>query len=52
MKIAFATWYMESAWTKLGRLRNVRFLHKLFNVCYSARIQEFKAQIIAMEVRS
>lgn len=49
MKIALATWYMETAWTRMGSLRNVRALHKLFNLAYGARKAEYIAQILALE---
>ena len=46
MKIKLATWYMESLWLKLGSLRNVCILHKLFNMAYGARKEEYRAQIL------
>lgn len=45
-----ATWYMETAWLKMGWLRNLKPLHKLFNVAYSIRKQEYLDQIMAMPV--
>lgn len=45
MKSKLATWYMDKAWVNMGSLRNVRAFHKLFNVAYAARKQEYIKQI-------
>jgi hypothetical protein len=46
MKIYLATFYMETVWMYLGSLRNVKILHKLFNMAYGARKAEYLAQIL------
>lgn len=51
MKSKLARWYMEKAWLYMGSLRNVRPLHKLFNVAYGIRKQEYMAQILALPVQ-
>ena len=48
MKITLATWYMETAWVNMGSLRNIRLLHKLFNLAYGARKQVYINQILAL----
>lgn len=50
MKSKLAIWYMEKAWLYMGSLRNVRPLHKLFNIAYGIRKQEYMAQILALPV--
>lgn len=47
-KTKLAVWYMEKAWLHMGSLRNVPSLHKLFNVAYGIRKQEYMAQILAL----
>lgn len=51
MKLYLATWYMEKAWMNLGSLRNTKTMHKLFNVAYSLRKDEYLAQIMALPVK-
>lgn len=48
MAKTLATFYMETMWLKMGNLRNVKLLHKLFNVCYGIRKAEYMAQIVAL----
>jgi hypothetical protein len=48
MKIKLATFYMETVWIKLGSLRGTKVFHKLFNIAYGCRKEEYLAQIMAL----
>jgi len=45
MKLKFARWYMEVAWVRMSKLRNVRWLHHLFNWAYATRRVEYLAAL-------
>lgn len=51
MKTTMAIWYMDSAWLKMGTLRNIPLFHKLFNLAYGIRKSEYMAQILMIPAK-